>query len=315
MNTSILLLCNQNEDFIESFFQSILTQTSELLDLVFLFSPSAPQNAIETAKNIQAKAPFQVTICQCESKNEIDQYKQGLEIAQGNLLLFARPQHNILPNKIKEFKRFIEQDPLHKLAFTNLEITTQNNDVAILDYFGISGFYERWDYYKELASILTKQVGFIQDFQMGIPKKTATQLLAFLNDYPTLDTKLSFSELISIFVAIKFPYPNAIKEIPYVLNQYRLSNEKIIQIQTQKRVATHSISEKEIWLNEYKAIATLLDKNHKVIQEIDKNLARLEKRKSIQASKNKLSALSFLLSGNYKKQSFDPFTDFKNDIS
>lgn len=315
MNTSILLLCNNNEHFVPSFYKSILTQTSELAELIILFSPEANQSSIHEAKALQEIAPFTIRIHQCATNNELKQYKYGLEIAKGDILLFARPQHNILPNKIKEFKRFIDLDPLFKLVFTNIEVVNQTGDVVIPDYFGLSGFYERWDYYKKLSSILTKQVGFIQDFQMGIPKKTSEQLLSFLNEYPTLETELSFSELISIFVAIKFPYPNAIKEIPYVLNQYQLTNSEITQIQAQKRVATHSISEKQNWLNSYKAITTLLDNQHDVLKQIDQNLSRLEKRKAIKASNNKFSALAFLLGGHYKKQSFDPFTDFKQDIS
>lgn len=305
MDVSILLHTNNSGQYLVSFFQSIMKQTSKIRELIILDEHSTDAT-ISIAEEIKLKSPFDVNILSILENTDV--YRTGLEHCYGNIILFAKAEHPFKPQKVSLFKRFFEEDPYLKFVYSNLEAVDEELNLQIDDFLGISGFYEKWDYYKSLPDFLIKESNFILPIQLGISDKVAEKFLQFLSDYPTLETSLSFTQLLTIFIALK--YPDTIREIPYVLNQYRLSEKEIVCLKENKKAVLEK-SEKLAWLKDYSGIATLIDKDHEIIQKIHKATLFTEK---TQKKYSKFSALINYIFGHYHRYSFTPYSDFQRDF-
>lgn len=313
MDVSIIVLCQNNERELKDFYEALLQQTSTIGELIVLFTAKADEQCKLIAKRIAEQSPFSMSVYTNDFSNSNEAYRFGLREAQSEIILFADASHQFLPKKVALFKEKFEKDPYLTVMFHNAQVTNRQNEIVIHDYFGKTGFYERWDYYKDLPTVLSKQAGLLQPFQVGISQKASRLILQFLNEYPTFQLNLNIADFVLIFFGMKDQ--QTIREIPYVLTSYKQSQEKIQSIFKNGNKLDLSIHKHLQWLKDYKAVATLIQRDHKIIDKIERNIQQLTERKQLVESKNKFMLFIQYLFGNYKAVSPQPFTDFLRELN
>ena len=308
MKVSILTVCPPNQNYLEAFYSSLLQQTHLIHELILIL-PNSDQNQINAANQIRLKAPFTIHTIETEWKNTTTAYFKHLNKATGELILFAQPNVLFAPKKIALFVDYAERNPYEFFFFANQSVGSTATETEIYDYFGITGFHERWDYYKNVNEVLTKQIGFVPTPQTAIRSKAAAKILQFYEDYQHIPT-IDFGSFLAIYFGM---YDLAsIREIPYVLSHEIASKAKINHLIQQGSKLHYNTNELVNWLQEYSAVATLINSKHQLIARIQSAL-QFHKNRIHSTQENKFTRSLQLLTGQYHKHSFEPFYDWKQD--
>lgn len=308
MNCSIALYCESDAELLEDFFKSVLRQTHPVHEIICLFNQSSVET-VQLCKKMKSISPFPVYLTEINTKSPTKAFLEVLPKLSGDVILFARSDYLFHPQKVRFFVEAAKKNPYEFFFFANTSVASNSDENEIYDLFGISGFHERWDYYKNLTNILVKQIGFTPAFQTGISRKGAEKICSFYQDYHFIPN-MDFGHFLAIFFALTDL--STIREIPYVLTKHIRNTTSIQQILNKNRTLNYSLAEHLEWLNAYKDVATLIDQNHPAINKIEQAIEFHHERQNTKT--NVFIHLINFLSGKYHRYSFEPISELRKDL-
>ncbi len=331
MKLSVVLRTINSATHIKNHLDLLLKQ-SRPADELLIIDDASTDNTVAILEEYKRKVPqANITIVNNNQElGEIACFKAITKLAQGDIIVFSEPKDLVGVDKIKKFHDLFDQEPLMRMAFSNASIIDQDNQVYIQDYFGITGFYEVWDFYKEITDVFLKTNQFVPLQFLVIDRKFLDKIHSFFESYPTFEPKLSFAQLVAILYGLFYP-PEFLHEIPYVLNfiqipietNARTTFEQLKPIhfsqvnKMQKWEQQQRISSFIFWLEQYLAIVLLVNPNHEIIKSIRQNIEFQERRlnRLEQAWIARcLASMSDFIQQNYRKFTAKAFTEFYADL-
>lgn len=325
MKVSVILETNQSSQFLDKQLLSISRQKKQPDEVIIINNLPTPDQQL--LLDFKQNSPFEVFLIDGnEGKTIID----ALKLASGDIVVFSSGDQIWYSSKIKKIHDLLDQEPLLRMVFANGEVINDADQTYIPDYLGITGFYEHWDFFKELAPTLLKKQDFVPLSFLAIDRKFVNLILAFLEDFPTYQPPIPVDQFISVLFGLNYQ-PESLREIPYVLNQIRVaSNEASAHVGeslkpiSMNKAFSYSLNQKQEriqsfleWLSNYRDLVLLADSKNPIIEQIDANI-RFQQARIQLLSKSRLKKIAFALqhfvSGDYKRFTSDPKAEFILDI-
>ncbi len=329
MRVSVFLATYNKADHLQTFLKSLRSQ-SHPPDELIVIDDGSTDNSLQVIEEHRLLVTYPVIVKSNTASKGLDQsIIEHLHLAQGDVILFAEQQNVWFADKIKKFHDVFDEEPLIRMVFSNAEIIDEQGQLYVPDYFGLTGFYERWDFFRNITDVLLKNERLMPGSFIAIDRKFLNKILDFLSNYPKLNLEIPLGEFVGLMYSLHYP-PEFLQEIPYVLNQIRIpvSGELTTHIKSLKpfsinRAQQLNKTQKQDrinafihWLDKYKNLVTLYNSRHPLREVIARNI-EFQNNRQLQEEQNKLvqilTATTHYLTQSYRKNLSEPFSEFISD--
>ena len=140
MSVSIITPCFNGETYVSNFFESILAQTYQDIELIFINDGSKDRTE-EIANSFRVKLQERgirfIYIYQ-ENQGQAAALNRGLSIFKGDYLVWTDADDIIFPNNIEEKVKFLEQHNEYGMVVCKGQIVNENDvNTKLKDYYRI----------------------------------------------------------------------------------------------------------------------------------------------------------------------------------